>query len=88
MIKLNLIYSKENGDLLYSFNKKNGKIEGLLQVFYSVKKSKNNPNYQKTNVGLVHEEYFFLNGLINGPYKKYDINSKLLLQIKNRITFN
>ena len=74
---LNLIYSKENGDLLYVYNKNDGKIEGLLQVFHNTKVSSNNPNYKKTNVGLVHQEYYFINGLPNGYFKEYDFKGNL-----------
>jgi antitoxin component YwqK of YwqJK toxin-antitoxin module len=75
---LNLIYSK-NGDLLYEFNKIAGKIEGILKVYYSLTDSSNGPNLSSKKVGLVKEEYFFLNGLPNGNYKKFDLKSKLII---------
>ena len=74
---LNLIHDKRNKNLLYSFYKKNGKIEGLFQVFHNTKVSSNNPNYKKTNVGLVHQEYYFINGLPNGYFKEYDFKGNL-----------
>ncbi len=80
---LNLIYSKENGDLLYAFNKKNGKIDGLLQIFHSVRSSGQNPNYIKTNVGLVKQEYFFIDGLPNGYFKEFDSKGNLSYYIEN-----
>ncbi len=79
---LNLIYSK-NGDLLYEFNKINGKIEGILKVYYSLKDSSNSANISSKKVGLVKEEYFFLNGLPNGYYKKFDLKSKLIIEIES-----
>ena len=79
---LNLIYSK-NGDLLYEYNKIAGKIEGLLKVYYSLTESSNGPNTYSKKVGLVKEEYFFLNGLPNGYYKKFDLNSKLIIEIES-----
>jgi antitoxin component YwqK of YwqJK toxin-antitoxin module len=74
---LNLIHHQDTKNLLYTFNKRNGKIEGLLQVFRSVASSGQNPNYTKTNVGLVHQEYFFINGLPNGYFKEYDFKGNL-----------
>ena len=56
---LNLIYDKKTKNLLYAYNKKNGKIEGLLQVFYSVEDSSRNPNYKRNDVGLVNKEFVF-----------------------------
>ena len=78
---LNLIYSKK-GDLLYEFNKIAGKIEGKLKVYYSLKESSNNPSISRKQVGLVYEEYFFLNGLPNGNYKRFDRESKLIIEIE------
>lgn len=75
---LNLIYSKEDGYLLYAFNKSNGIIDGLFQVFYNPKDSGRNPNYKKNKkVGLVYQEYFFSEGKQNGPFKEYHKNGKL-----------
>ena len=79
---LNLIYSKK-GDLLYEFNKIAGKIEGKLKVYYSLKESSNNPSISRKQVGLVYEEYFFLNGLPNGNYKRFDRESKLIIEIES-----
>lgn len=80
---LNLIYDGKTKNLLYAYNKKNGKIEGLLQVFYSVKDSSHNPNYKRNDVGLVNKEFVFINGLINGDYKEYDSNGNLFYYIEN-----
>ena len=80
---LNLIHDKRNKNLLYAFNKKNGKIEGLLQVFHSVGYSGHNPNYKKTNVGLVHQEYFFIDGFPNGHFKEFDSKGNLIYHIEN-----
>jgi tetratricopeptide (TPR) repeat protein len=80
---LNLIRDKENKNLLYAFNKKNGKIDGLLQIFHSVRSSGQNPNYKKTNVGLVYQEYFFIDGLPNGYFKEFDSKGNLSCYIEN-----
>lgn len=80
---LNLIYDKKTKNLLYAYNKKNGKIEGLLQVFYSVEDSSRNPNYKRNDVGLVSKEFVFINGLINGDFKEYDSNGNLFYYIEN-----
>jgi hypothetical protein len=60
---LNLIYDGKTKNLLYAFNKKNGKIEGLLQVFYSVEDSGLNPNYKRNDVGFVNKEFVFIYGV-------------------------
>jgi hypothetical protein len=80
---LNLIYDGKTKNLLYAYNKKNGKIEGLLQVFYSVEESSRNPNYKRNNVGFVNKEFVFINGLINGDFKEYDSKGNLLYYIEN-----
>ena len=80
---LNLIHDKKNKNLLYAFNKKNGKIDGLLQIFHSVWSSGQNPNYIKTNVGLVKQEYFFIDGLPNGYFKEFDSKGNLSYYIEN-----
>lgn len=89
---LNLIHNKSTKDLQYAFHMKNGKIEGLFQVFHSVSKSGNNPNYKRVNVGFVHQEYFFINGLPNGYFKEYDFKGNLCCQIDsiktNTFNFN
>lgn len=84
---LNLIHDKTTKDLLYAFNKKNGKIQGLLQVFYSVSSSGNNPNYKRTNVGFVRQEYFFIDGLPDGYFKEYDSKGNLYCHIENIKTY-
>ena len=80
---LNLIYSEISGDLLYAFNKNYDKIEGLFQIFYEVKDSGININYNKKNIGFVFQEYNFINGLPNGFFKEYDSQSILISHIDN-----
>lgn len=80
---LNLIYSEISGDLLYAFNKNDDKIEGLFQIFYEVKDSGINNNYNKKNIGFVFQEYNFINGLPNGFFKEYDSQSILITHIDN-----
>lgn len=80
---LNLIYSEISGDLLYAFNKNDDKIEGLFQIFYEVKDSGININYNKKNIGFVFQEYNFINGLPNGFFKEYDSQSILISHIDN-----
>ena len=80
---LNLIHDKKTKNLLYAFNKKNGRIDGLVQVFYSVSSSGHNPHYKLTNVGFVRQEYFFIDGLPNGYFKEFDSKGNLTCYIEN-----
>ena len=80
---LNLIHDKKTKNLLYTYYKKSGKIEGLLQVFHSVGYSGHNPNYKQSNIGFVRQEYFFMDGLPNGYFKEYDSNGNLYCHIEN-----
>jgi tetratricopeptide (TPR) repeat protein len=80
---LNLIHDKKTKNLLYAFNKKNGRIDGLVQVFYSVGSSGHNPNYKLTNVGFVRQEYLFIDGFPNGYFKEFDSKGNLSYHIDN-----
>ena len=80
---LNLIHDKETKDLIFAFNRKNGRIDGLVQVFYSVNSSGHNPNYKLTNVGFVRQEYLFIDGFPNGYFKEFDSKGNLSYHIEN-----
>lgn len=81
---LNLIYSKDNNYLLYAYNKQNGKIEGLLEVFHNPKVSGYNLNYKRIGkVGLVYQEYFFSEGKQNGVFKQFNEVGKLEIYREN-----
>ncbi|MCX6195236.1 MAG: tetratricopeptide repeat protein [Flavobacteriia bacterium] len=81
---LNLIYSNDNNYLLYAYNKHEGKIEGLLQVFHNPNVSRYNPNYERNSrVGLVFQEYFFSEGIQNGVFKEFNENGELVIYREN-----
>ena len=81
---LNLIYSKDNNYLLYAYNKQNGNIEGLLEVFHNPKVSGYNLNYKRiSKVGLVYQEYIFSEGKQNGVFKQFNEVGKLEIYREN-----